>query len=43
MEHPMSTVQNGKQAGDEATGTGLMAKLLLIEDDKETAALFGGS
>jgi two-component system OmpR family response regulator len=24
-------------AGDEATGTGLMAKLLLIEDDKETA------
>ena len=33
----MSTVQNGKQAGDEATGTGLMAKLLLIEDDKETA------
>ena len=33
----MSAVQNGKQAGDEATGTGLMAKLLLIEDDKETA------
>jgi two-component system, OmpR family, response regulator len=25
------------QAGDAATGTGLMAKLLLIEDDKETA------
>jgi two-component system OmpR family response regulator len=37
MEHPMSAVQNGRQADDAATGTGLMAKLLLIEDDKETA------